>query len=61
MKMVEFRVVVRCPTELLSDTEMESLSELLSDLDIEQKVYGSIRELIRECIDSKYNLDVEVI
>lgn len=54
-----FKVIISTKRNL-TDLALENLAEQLSELDIEQKVYGSIRELIRERISSDYDVDVEI-
>lgn len=59
--MVIDKVVIRLYTNKnLNETELESLSEDLNELDIKQKIYSSIRELLRERIHANYGIDIEV-
>lgn len=61
MKMIEFKVTITMNSSVkVTGPELDAICEELQDLDIRQKVYGSIRELLRERIASKFGMKVEI-
>ncbi len=59
MTIDKFKVTIYT-TKNLNETELENLCQDLDEIEIKDKVYGMIRELLRERINSNFGIDVEV-
>lgn len=61
MKMIEFKITITMDSSIkVTGLELDAICEELQDLDIRQKVYVSIHELLRKRIASKFGMKVEI-